>query len=152
MYEIGTAVICRSGGVWHVSVAARDTITLTAHETGEIKTVPADSDELVRRVVSKSEILDVIARAGFTPTLQAPNDKLRNELYREALAKFDELEWLRVVKTVYLRAQERRLTPAELAFAETAKSYLHGEISVLLAIPISEVESCIAAAVAKDTW
>jgi hypothetical protein len=41
--------------------------------------------------------------------------------------------------------------PYEASFSEEAKKYLHGEISVLLKIPMDGVEDYIASAVSKDS-
>jgi CarD family transcriptional regulator len=63
------------------------------------------------------------------------------------MEKFDEVEWVSIIKTVYRRKQDKRLMDAELAYCEKAKDYLHGEISVLLEMPADKVEEHIAQAV-----
>lgn len=153
-YNTGDYVVCRSGGIWRVVCADADTVWLIAHENrnGETKALSVNGDKIVRKIVSEEEILEVIDRVGFICTIQASGDKIRNELYREAMAKFDEIEWVRVIKTVYLRQQEKQPTAAELTYSEKAKSYLHGEISVLLKTPADKVEEAIVSAVSGDTW
>ena len=139
MYEQGQYVICKSGGVWRVDAVGDKEIRLTEHETENVKSVPVVGDEIVRGIASKATILDAIDRAGFIPTIKAPNDKIRVEILGDAMAEYDEIEWLKVIKSVYLRREEQGVSSAETRFAEQAKRYLHGEISVLLDIPMDKV-------------
>ncbi|MDR1621701.1 MAG: CarD family transcriptional regulator [Synergistaceae bacterium] len=150
MYETGDYVICRNGGVWRVSGINADKICLVEHERGTVNLLPANDDELVRKIVSKETILEIVERIGFIRTIQASNEKVRRKLYDEAMAKYDEVEWAKVIKTVYLRQKGKRLLPFEPAYSEKAKSYLHGEISILLEVPVNEVEDYIFYAIAKN--
>jgi CarD family transcriptional regulator len=152
MYEPGQYVICKSGGVWRVDSIDDKEIRLTEHETENVKSVPIGGDEIVREIASKDAILEAIDRVGFIPVIKAPNDKVRVEILGDAMAEYDEIEWLKVIKSVYLRREERRLSSAETEFADRAKRYLHGEISVLLNIPMDTVEAHIAAAVSNNDW
>ncbi|MDR1979620.1 MAG: hypothetical protein LBQ42_12875 [Synergistaceae bacterium] len=149
MYRAGDYVICRNGGVWRVSEADPDKIRLAEHESETINVLPANDEgkEIVRKIISKETILEVIERIGFIRTIQAPNEKARKKFYDEAMAKYDEIEWVKIIKTVYLRRKARQLLPFESAYDEKAKGYLHGEISVLLEIPVNEVEDYISYAI-----
>jgi CarD family transcriptional regulator len=152
MYEVGDYVICRSGGIWCVEGADAGKIRLARYESEDMQELSADEIEIVRKIVSKEKILEVIDRVGFIRTIQAPNDKIRNEFYQEAMMKYDEIEWIKVIKTVYLRQKEKRVAATEQAYADKARAFLYGEISLLLEIPIGKVEDYISAAVSKDTW
>lgn len=152
LYKINDYIICRSGGVWCISRIDDRGYTLVEHEAGMEKTIPEGSDEIVRKIASKDTTLDAISRVGYIRKIQMPNDKICKELYDEAMAKFDEIEWIKVIKTVYLRQQEKRLTPYEITCYEKAKGFFHGEVSVILGIPVSKVEDYIAAAVSNDSW
>jgi CarD family transcriptional regulator len=147
MYKVGDYVICRNGGVWRVAGIDADEIRLIEHESDAEKILSASSTEMIRKIASKETILDVIQRVPYIRTIQAPNNKVRISLYDEAMAKYDEIEWLKIIKTVYLRRQEKRLIPNELEYGEKAKGYLHGEISILLEMPVNEVEKYIKSAV-----
>ena len=91
-------------------------------------------------------------RTEFIRTIQASSGKIRREFYDNAMAKFDEIEWIRVIKPVYLRQKEKNFMIYELDYMHKAKNYLHGEISVLLQIPMNQVEGHIAFSVSKDAW
>lgn len=153
MFNIGEYVICSKGGVWKVMDIVEDKYHLQKHESDDRIIVPiAEPGEIVRGISSKEKILDVIDRVGFITTIKAPNDKIRKELYEDALKEFDEVEWIKVIKSSYLRKQDGRLMQGETEYAEIAKSYLHGEISVVLGMPVNEVEGYISSAVYNDKW
>jgi CarD family transcriptional regulator len=149
IYKQGDYVICSSGGVWRVDSADESGIRLSEHISGNTRTVPISGNDIVRAVASEEKILDAIDRICFIRTVQAANDKVRKEFYEEAMAKYDEIEWVKVIKSVYLRKQGGRLFRGEAEYAERAKSYFHGGISAVLGIPAGEVEAYISAAVSK---
>lgn len=152
MFQTGDYVICRSGGVWRISAADGNAVHLCRHSNGTQRVIEEDSDEIVRRIASKEVVQETIDRIPFIRTIQAPNDKVRKAFYEEAMAKFDELEWVSVIKSVYLRRQDQRLMEQEPVYEECAKEYLHGEISILFDIPMDQVEKYIAETVANDEW
>jgi CarD family transcriptional regulator len=149
IYKQGDYVICSSGGVWRVDSVDESGIRLSAHISGNTRKVPIRDNDIVRTVAPKEKILDAIDRICFIRTVQAANNRMRMELYEEAIAKYDEIEWIKVIKSVYLRKQGGRLFRGEAEYAERAKSYFHGEISAVLGIPAGEVEEYISAAVSK---
>jgi CarD family transcriptional regulator len=143
MYKAGDYVICRSGGVWRVAVEG-DQLRLIEHESGAVHVLPKDSVEIVRKIASKETILGVIKRITFIRTFQAHDDETLTRLYEEAMSKYDEIAWIKVVRTVHLRRKKvRSLMPSELAYMERAEGYFHGEISILLDMPVSDVEDYI---------
>lgn len=152
MYHVGEYVICRSGGVWCISAINGFQLTLTRYNSAQTKQLCVGDTDLVRSITDKATILEVIDRIGFIPAIQASGDKARKYLYDAAMAKFDEIEWVKIIKTVYLRQKARTLFSSELAYYETAKCYLHSEISILLEIPFSEVETYIANTISDDLW
>lgn len=152
MYDNGDYIICRSGGIWSVSKKDNGQLYLSEHGQDASKILPENSEEIIRKIVSKKDVLDIVSRIPYIRTIQAPNDRIRMELYEDAMREYDEIEWVKIVKTIYLRQQEKRIAPAEAEYADKAKGYLHGEISVILNIPMDEVNGYIASSVASDTW
>jgi LmbE family N-acetylglucosaminyl deacetylase len=70
--------------------------------------------------------------------------------YAEAMSKHDPVEWVRVMKTVYGRSHHparqtkaQRISDTERSFAEDARRYLYTELSLILGIPVSEMEGYI---------
>ncbi|MDR3263543.1 MAG: hypothetical protein LBT30_04465 [Clostridiales bacterium] len=143
MYNKGDYLILKNGGIWHVDSVEDDDVSLTEHGGGSVILLPQKSKDIVRTVVSKEAITEVIDRIPFICTIQAPKDSVRKELYDTAMEAYDEIEWVRIIKTIYLRCQEGRLMESELAYGKRAKGFLYGEISVLLDIPADKAEEYI---------
>ena len=140
MEEAGTFVIARSGGVWRICKVCHGAYVLESCEGDGTKSVAVDGDEIVCAVRTREELQEIICRIPYIRTVQAPNDRIRRQLYDMEMEKYDEISWIAVMKSVYIRAHERRLMPMENDYAKRAKKYFYGEVSVVLGIPISRVE------------
>jgi CarD family transcriptional regulator len=151
MYETCDYVICRKGGVWRISGIENDHISLFEHEIGTVNVVTKDDNDIVRKISSIETVQEAIERIPFIRSIQAPNAKTRMKLYDEAMSKYDEVEWIKVIKTVYLRQKiMMTLKHSELSYIERAKGYFHGEVSVLMGMPMLEVENYIASIVSQN--
>lgn len=85
----------------------------------------------------------MMERMPYIQTIQAPNGKVRRELYELSMKKFDDVEWVKVIKSVYLRMEDRRYEDFEPGYMEKAKQFLYGEIAVCFEIPFEEVEQFV---------
>lgn len=101
----------------------------------------AAEDEIIREVSSREELEELIERIPYTRTIQAPNGRIRKELYQEAMGKYDDLEWVKIIKSVHLRVEDRNYEPYEPEFLEKAQQYLYGELAVVFEIPFHQVEA-----------
>lgn len=152
LYKEGDYVIRRSGGVWLVIYAADGIYSLREYESGKCDSSPFDGEDIIRLIADKEKILDAISRVGFITVINVPNEKIRKELYEDAMREYDEIEWIKVIKSAYLRKHNGRLFEGEASLAEQAKRYFHCEISIVLGIPVSGVEAYISNAVSEDKW
>lgn len=100
-------------------------------------------DGFIREVSTKEELLELIERMPYIQTIQAPNGKVRKELYELSMKKFDDEEWVKVIKSVFLRMEDRRYEDFEPGYMEKAKQFLYGEIAVCFEIPFEEVEQFV---------
>lgn len=100
-------------------------------------------DEIIREVSTKEELSELMERMPYIQTIQAPNGKVRRELYELSMKKFDDVEWVKVIKSVYLRMEDRRYEDFESGYMEKAKQFLYGEIAVCFEIPFEEVEQFV---------
>ena len=69
--------------------------------------------------------------------LWVTNDKLREEQYKQAVKGCDCRQWIRIIKTLYLRKQERlaqgkKVTTIDEHYLKLAENQLYGELSVAL--------------------
>lgn len=160
MYAAGDYIILEDDGIWQVSGLETDAkngevlhYTLKSpKEPDNTKNIKADSKMLLRKVILKDDLTDILSRIPYIRTIQAPNNKIREELYETAMTAYDELEWIRVIKTAYLRKEEGKQMPFEEKYSRQAKDYFHWEVAVVMDIPFSQVEDYIAAAIADDLW
>ena len=97
-------------------------------------------DGIIREVSTKEELSELMERIPYIQTIQAPNGKVRKELYELSMKKYDDVEWVKVIKSVYLRMEDRRYENFEPGYMEKAKEFLYGEIAVRFELPADEVE------------
>lgn len=98
---------------------------------------------IIREVSTKEELSELMERMPYIQTIQAPNGKVRRELYELSMKKYDDVEWVKVIKNVYLRMEDRRYEDFEPGYMEKAKQFLYGEIAVRFEIPYEEVEQFV---------
>lgn len=152
MYKCGDYVICRNGGVWNIVQENPDSLKLKEYINGLEQTISINNDEIIRKICSKETIEEAIDRVGFIQTLKAPNDKARKEIYDSVMAEYDEISWISIIKTIYIREKDHRLMQLELEYSKKAKEYFHSEVSILLNIDYKDVEKYIADKVSSDEW
>jgi len=98
---------------------------------------------IIREVSTKEELSELMERMPYIQTIQAPNGKVRKELYELSMKQYDDVEWVKVIKSVYLRMEDRRYEDFEPGYMEKAKQFLYGEIAVRFEIPYEEVEQFV---------
>lgn len=106
--------------------------------------------EVIRKISSKEELEELIERMPYIQTIQAPNNKVRKEFYKAAMDKYDDLEWVRVIKTVHLRMEEGHYEPFEPDYLEKARGFLYSEISIEFELPFEEVEGFLNETIKKQ--
>ncbi len=125
------------------------------HDPNSVIYIPADSEQIfLRRLMKREEAEELLDRIPFVRTIEESNAKLLRAKYIELMKLHDPVEWVRVIKTVYVRVQMqpnsgRRVSDSERAFAETAKRHLHTELSLALELPFAKMEAHIADRIQK---
>lgn len=123
--------------------------------TGSTVYVPVDTaDESMRRVLSRDEANSLIQEIPEIPLISISNDKLLEQEYRGCMRTNDCADWVRIIKTIYVRRKKRmeagrKVTALDAKYFRLAEDNLYGELAVSLQIPKSEVESYIAREVTK---
>ncbi len=117
--------------------------------------VPVDTaDSTLRRVLSREEADRLIQGIPEIPLITISNDKLLEQEYRGCMRTNDCTEWIRIIKTIYLRKQKRleagrKVTAVDAKYYRLAEDNLYGELAVSLQMPRCEVESYIAREIEK---
>ena len=60
----------------------------------------------IREISTKEELEELMERMPYITTISAPNRKVRRELYDIAMEKYEDIEWVKVIKSVYLRMKD----------------------------------------------
>ena len=162
MYKIGQKIIYGENGVCTITVIAplnisgADPNKLYYHLVPLIGSgtyfTPIDSNAFMRPVMDRAEAESLIASI---PDIEPAvcNDSRFNHVdafYKELFKLHTPEAMVSIIKGLRLRMNEKktRSTRAE-ATMKRAKEILHGELSVALAIPYSDVEAYIANAIGK---
>lgn len=98
--------------------------------------------------LKKEDAMELIDRLPYIRTLQVNNDKIRLELYYDFLESDEPAEWVRIIKTHYVRKRDdslrRRPSQQEEELAAQAKEKLQKVLSESLGIGIEQIEQFIA--------
>lgn len=119
------------------------------HAKGEKIFTPVDNQKIpMRRVLSKEEASRLLDLMPGIEELWVDNEKLREASYKTAIKSCDCREWIRVIKALYLRKQERtslgkKLTTVDERYFQKAKENLYSELAVSLDMNEDEVEDYI---------
>ena len=111
---------------------------------------PVDNSRVVmRRLISKEEAQELIAQIPDIDTIWDDNEKVREEKYLEALHSYSCYEWMRMIKTLYLkiedRAQHKKSSgEKDQRYLRMAEDLLYGELAIPLAIKKDQVGPYIA--------
>ena len=111
--------------------------------------VPVDTaDGSLRRVLSREEADRLIKGIPDIPLITIANDKLLEQEYRGCMKTNDCTEWIRIIKTIYMRKQKRleagrKVTAVDAKYFRLAEENLYGELAVSLQMSRGEVESYI---------
>ena len=100
-------------------------------------------DGFIREISTREELEELMERMPYIQTIQAPNSKTRKELYQLAMSEYDDVEWVKVIKSVYLRMEDKRYDEFEPGYIEKAKSFLYGEIAIRYHLPFEKVEDFV---------
>jgi CarD family transcriptional regulator len=160
MYEIGDYIIysnhgvCRVEDIGSLDISGIDksvecyTLQPVFSKSSTLYT-PVDNDKVsMRKVISNEEAKELIEQIPDIPVLWVENDKQREEAYKQALKDRDCLDWARIIKTLYIRKQERIAQGKKLTFTDEkylgiAEDCLYGELSIVMDMDKDEIELLI---------
>ncbi len=131
-------------------------VVKSLHDPSGVMFIPVDSDRVfLRRLLNREEALALLDSIPQMEEICEENGKLLRARYLDAMRTHDPKEWLRIIKTVRSRtaaaAQKRsqRISETERTLSDSAKRYLHAELSLALGIPESGMEAYITEHLAK---
>lgn len=160
MFEKGDYVVYGTKGVCRVEEITEPDMKGTAagrlyyvlrpcFQKGSTIFTPVDNEKTVMRaVMSRTEADALVDGLSGIEALQESSDKEREKQYREAIRSTDPRQWVRIIKTSYLRGQERRaqgkkVTTVDERYLHAAEEQLHEELSIALGVPKEEIREYI---------
>lgn len=115
------------------------------YETGSTIYTPVDQPKaFVRHILTKDEADQLILQLPELEPLDIPNEKTKEELYRGLLRTNDCREWLRLIKTLYLRSRTRkekgkRPCQSDEKYLQMAERLLYGELAIPFGVDKEQV-------------
>ncbi len=149
MFEVGEYIVYGSNGVCRVenigpmelAGVSRDRLYYTlipnGQKDGKIYT-PVDNEKVVmRRVLSEEEARALIDEIKDMDTIWVSDEKRRENIYKEVIHQCDSREWVKIIKTLYLRkrsriAEGKKVTAVDERYLKIAEENLYGELAVAL--------------------
>lgn len=114
--------------------------------SGSVIYTPTDNEQVpMRPLMTKEQAEGLIGRMSELEPLEIPTEKMRRDLYRQAMHSCDPEQYVRLIKTVYHRRmdmmqQHKRLSETDSDFERNAKLSLYHELSVVLDVQFGEME------------
>lgn len=160
MFDVGDYIIYGCSGVCKVenigpveiNGVSKDKMYYTlapVYNKGSKVYTPTDNEKVIMRpILSSEEAITLIDHIQEIGTLQVVDEKRGEEVYKEALQKNDCREWIKIIKTIYLRKQAKinqgkKLTACEERYFHLAEDCLYEELAIPLEIKKDEVEEFI---------
>ena len=168
MFEIGDLImygtngVCRVTGFCSSPFDAHDKreyyVLMPVHDQSNLVIyTPVENESVVMRpLLSPESANDLLAQINDIAAITVENEKMRREVYREALRTADPVNFVRIVKAVRRRREEfsrtrRRLPDLDIDFEHSAYSCLLGELSTALGVSRDEMDEEISVILGKKT-
>lgn len=160
MFEKGEYVVYGQNGICMVE----DTTTLSLPDVKEGKLYyvlipqntsggkiysPVENNKVImRRVLTGPEASALIDEMPDIEELMISNDRGREEIYKQAIRTCDCREWVKIIKTLHAREEERKqhgrkMTSTDERYFRQAEDNLFNELSMALHIEKDEVSDFI---------
>ena len=117
---------------------------------------PVDAQKInMRKIMSKEEAKAFIKTVPGIGILDIKNNKQREDAYKECIRSCDPDELMRVIKTLYVRKEERisqgkKLTLTDSHYMQQAEGILYDELALVLDMPKDNVPEYISGIVHKS--
>ena len=159
MYQVGAYVVKPNTGICKIE----DIVLMNLGGSGEKQyymllpvgderaklyvTVDADRSRL-RPVMTKSEAKKLISEIEQIQAIWVPNDKLREQQYKEAFRSNEPEDLVGVIKNLYMRCQTRlaqgkKITSTDERYYRQAEKALYSELAFSLGMEQSEIQGII---------
>ncbi len=167
MFEVNDYIVCGGNGVCKVIDIVEPSINVCngkgqyyklepIYEKESVLYIPIENNKvLMRKVISRKEVDELIKEMPNIELLTFENDKECEMKYKEIMHTYDCREWLKIIRTSYLRKKERlsqgkKATRVDERYLKIAEDYLYGEFALVLNISKDKVKDFIVEQVEKE--
>ena len=159
VHEVGNG-LCRVEEVTTLQISGVDKDRLyyrmrPVGNAGSTLFIPVDKSEGTTRLAMTCEDAKaLIADIPSVEILWIPDERARERIYKEALLSLDCRNWVKIIKTLYLRKKDRnargqKVTSRDEQYLHKAEDRLYGELSFVLGRRKEEMESYITEEIEK---
>lgn len=148
----GTNGVCKVSSVGKLSISNDDKLYYTLvpiYSKASTVYTPVDNEKVVmRRLISKEEAKELVENINSVETIPVDDEKKREECYKHALRTCECTEWVKLIRTSYLRIQDRRnngkkVINSDEKYLKAAEDYLYGELAIALDMDKDKVRDYI---------
>lgn len=167
MFEIGELIMCGGHGVCRVVNITDNPIDKLdkkrkyyilepVFEKGSTIYTPVDNDKIImRKIMDEKGAKQLIGKIPEIETVWIKEEKTREQMYKEAIRTYDCQSLVQIIKTLYLRKQDRvqqgkKVLTSDEHYLKKAEELLYSEMSLALSIPKENVEEYIAEEIHKN--
>lgn len=160
MFEKGNYVVNANNGICEISDIV--TMNMSGEDKEYYVLVPIDektakiflpvdiAEKRIRLAMNKEEALDLIKAIKLVDEAYVENEKEREKIYKEAITSRDPKRLISIIKTLYMRKQERleagkKNTAVDERYFKLAENHLHSELAFSLGVNKAEVGQIIVA-------
>ena len=160
MFKVNDYVVYGSTGVCRITGISKDKYNSSieteyyvlepvySNNPMTIKTPVNNPNPLMRAIITKDEILSLIAMMPEIEPLLLDRGKQRSDTFKAALRTGEEEDWIKIIKTLYLEKKaksivNKKLTKTDEDIMNSAEKQLYEEFAIALNISPDEVVSYI---------
>lgn len=118
------------------------------HNNMTIKTPVNNPKVVMRSTITKEQVLELIESMPEKDTIWINDDRERNENFKAALKTANSEEWVKLIRTIYLKKQEKidlgkKISKMDEEIMKAAEKNLNEEFAIALDITPDQVASYI---------
>ena len=156
----GSVGLCHIEDITHMSMTGTDKnklyYVLKPFRVKDRKIyTPIDNEKVrIRKVISSEEAIEMIDEALDINVVSIKDEKRIEEKFKELARQGKPKDWIRLIKTLYVRKQERnsqgkKITATDEKYMKMAENHLYSELGFALGIKEDEMEEYITQKVNK---
>lgn len=150
----GRSGVCKIEDITHLNISWADKkklyyVLVPLNSKGSRIYFPVDKkDANARKLITEQEAWALLEEIQEIPQVWVSNEKLREEIYKQALNSCDYRQWVAIIKTLYLRKQERlsqgkKVAAMDERYLKLTEEALYSELAFVMGREKTEMEPFI---------